>query len=72
MWTVSKEELENYLEAEHCSTDDGGLICVSKHEQIMQTLYEAKTVMDGLSDIKEGRTVDGKTAIHDIRSEYGI
>jgi len=35
-------------------------------------MYEAKAVMEGLEDVKAGRTVDGDTAIGDIRNRYGL
>lgn len=38
----------------------------------MRDLTEAKTIMEGLEDVKAGRTVDGEKAISDIRSKYGI
>jgi len=38
----------------------------------MSKLYEAKTILDGLEDVKSGNTVDGDTAISNIRSKYGI
>lgn len=42
------------------------------YERLMQKMCEATMVMEGLEDIKEGRTVDGNTAIDNIRSKYGI
>ncbi len=35
-------------------------------------MYEAKTILDGLEDAKSGNTVDGDSAISNIRSKYGI
>ena len=32
--------------------------------------YEAEIILDGLKDVKNGRTVDGKKAISDIRRKY--
>lgn len=42
------------------------------YERTMSKLYEAKTILDGLEDVKSGNTVDGDTAISNIRSKYGI
>ena len=36
----------------------------------MQKKQEAKAVIEGLEDVKAGRTVDGQKAIDDIRSKY--
>ena len=38
----------------------------------MKKMYAAKTVIDGLEDVKAGRTLDGETAIGDIRKKYGL
>lgn len=37
----------------------------------MQKIYEAKAVLEGLGDIKAGRTVEGSTAISNIKGKYG-
>ncbi len=38
----------------------------------MQKMYEAKAIMDGIKDMKNGRTVDGDRAVSSIRRKYGI
>lgn len=45
---------------------------IDYYERIMSKLYEAKTILDGLGDVKSGNTVDEDTAISNIRSKYGI
>lgn len=46
---------------------------IDYYERTMSKLYEAKTILDGLEDVKSGNTVDGDTAaISNIRSKYGI
>lgn len=35
-------------------------------------MYEAKTILYGLKDVKSGNNVDGDTAISSIRSMYDI
>ena len=45
---------------------------IDYYERTMQKMYEAKAVIEGLEDIKAGRTVDGDAAISNIRSKYGI
>ena len=53
---------------------DGRLVVmdIEYYERTMQKMYEAKTAMEGLEDVKAGRTVDGEKAISDIRRKYGI
>ena len=45
---------------------------IEYYERNMQKMYEVKTIMEGLEDVKAGRTVDGEKAISDIRRKYGI
>ena len=45
---------------------------IEYYERTMQKMYEAKAVLDGLADVKAGKVVDGKAAIQNIRSRYGI
>lgn len=42
------------------------------YERTMQKVFEAKIIMEGLEDVKTGRTVDGDAAISNIRKKYGI
>lgn len=42
------------------------------YETTMRKIYEAKLLMEGLEDVKAGRTVDGDSAIGGIRSKYGL
>ena len=45
---------------------------IEYYERTMQKMAEAKAVLDGLADVKAGKVVDGKAAIQNIRSRYGI
>ena len=45
---------------------------IEYYERIMQNMCEAKAIIEGLEDVKAGRTVDGDTAIDTIRSAHGI
>ena len=45
---------------------------IDYYENTMSKMYEAKTILEGLKDVKSGNTVDGDTAISNIRSKYGI
>ena len=85
MKLIPMRNLKNTVEVEHRCAEENGPVYVTKngygrlvvmdieyYERTMQALYEAKTVIEGLNDIKEGRTVDGEAAISNIRSKYGI
>lgn len=41
-------------------------------KKTMRKMDEAKSILDGLEDAKSGNTVDGDTAISNIRSKYGV
>ena len=41
-------------------------------KKTMRKMDEAKTILDGLKDVKSGNTVEGDTAISNIKSKYGI
>ena len=45
---------------------------IDYYEKTMRKMYEAKTILEGLEDAKSGNTVDGGTAISNVRSKYGI
>ena len=47
------------------------MIDIEYHEQARK-IYEAKAIMEGLEDVKAGRTVDGDSAISDVREKYGV
>ena len=85
MQIIPMRDLKNTVEVERRCAEEDGPVYVTKngygrlvvldieyYERTMQALYETKIVMEGLNDIKEGRTMDGKTAISNIRSKYGI
>ena len=44
---------------------------IDYYEKTMRKMDEAKSILDGLEDAKSGNTVDGDTAISNIRSKYG-
>ena len=45
---------------------------IEYYEKTMRKMDETKSILDGLEDAKSGNTVDGDTAISNIRSKYGI
>lgn len=85
MQIIPMRDLKNTVEVERRCAEENGPVYITKngygrlvvmdieyYERTMQKIYEAKVIMEGLEDVREGRTVDGKTAIHNIRSKYGI
>ncbi|WP_418562589.1 type II toxin-antitoxin system Phd/YefM family antitoxin [Holdemanella porci] len=78
-------DLKNTVEVERRCAEENGPVFVTKngygrlvvmdidyYEKTMRKMYEAKTILEGLKDVKSGNTVDGDTAISNIRSKYGI
>ena len=85
MQIIPMRDLKNTVEIERRCAEENGPVYVTKngygrlvvmdieyYERTMQKMYEAKAIMEGLEDIKTGRTVDGDTAVSNIRSKYGI
>lgn len=85
MQIIPMRDLKNTVEVERRCAEENGPVYVTKngygrlvvmdieyYERTMQKMYEAKTAMEGLEDVKAGRTVDGEKAISDIRRKYGI
>lgn len=38
----------------------------------MDQAYEAKLINDGLTDLKKGKTVDGKSVLDEMRQKYAL
>lgn len=85
MQIIPMRDLKNTVEVERRCADENGPVFVTKngygrlvvmdidyYEKTMRKMYEAKTILEGLKDVKSGNTVDGATAITNIRSKYGI
>ena len=85
MQIIPMRDLKNTVEVERRCAEENGPVYVTKngygrlvvmdieyYERTMQKMYEAKTIMEGLEDVKARRTVDGESAISDIRRKYGI
>ena len=85
MKIIPMRDLKNTVEVERLCTEENGPVFVTKngygrlvvmdldyYEKTMRKMYEAKTILEGLEDAKSGNTVDGDTAISNVRSKYGI
>ena len=85
MQIIPMRDLKNTVEVERRCAEENGPVYVTKngygrlvvmdieyYERTMQKVYEAKTIIDGLADVKANRIIDGDEAINSIRSKYGI
>ena len=85
MQIIPMRDLKNTVEVERLCAEENGPVFVTKngygrlvvmdidyYEKTMIKMYEAKTILEGLEDAKSGNTVDGDTAISNVRSKYGI
>lgn len=85
MQIIPMRDLKNTVEVERRCAEENGPVYVTKngygrlvvmdieyYERTMQKMDEAKAIMEGVEEIKAGRTVDGEGAIRDIRRRYGI
>ncbi len=85
MQIIPMRELKNTVEVERRCAEENGPVYVTKngygrlvvmdidyYERTMRKVYEAKAVIDGLEDVKAGRTVDAETALSSVRKKYGI
>ena len=85
MQIIPMRDLKNTVEVERRCAEENGPVFVTKngygrlvvmdidyYEKTMRKMYEAKTILEGLKDVKSGNTVDGDTAISNIRGKYGI
>lgn len=85
MQIIPMRDLKNTVEVERRCAEENGPVFVTKngygrlvvmdidyYEKTMRKMYEAKTILEGLKDVKSGNTVDGDTAISNIRRKYGI
>ena len=45
---------------------------IEYYEKTMQKIYEAKDVLEGLKDLKEGNTEDGVDTIRKLKEKYNL
>ncbi len=85
MQIIPIRDLKNTVEVERRCAEENGPVFITKngygrlvvmdidyYEKTMRKMDEAKSILDGLEDTKSGNTVDGDTAISNIRSKYGV
>lgn len=85
MKIIPMRDLKNTVEVEkHCVKEQGPVYVtkngygrlvvmdIEYYEKTMQKIYEAKAVIEGLQDLKEGNTKDGADTIHKLKEKYEL
>ena len=85
MKIIPMRDLKNTVEVKRLCTEENGPVFITKngygrlvvmnidyYEKNVRKMDEAKTILDGLKDVKSENTVEGDTAISNIRNKYGI
>ena len=85
MTIIPMRDLKDTVEIERRCTEEKGPVFVTKngygklvvmdieyYEQTMRKIYEAKQINEGLSDLANGRTVDGDAVKQRLAVKYGI
>ena len=85
MKIIPMRDLKNTVEVEkHCVKEQGPVYVtkngygrlvvmdIEYYEKTMQKMYEAKAVMEGLKDLKEGNTEDGFDTIRKLKEKYEL
>lgn len=85
MKIIPMRDLKNTVEVERLCAEENDPVFVTKngygrlvvmdidyYEKTMRKMDEAHTVLEGLKEVSSGNTVEGDTAISNIRSKYGI
>ena len=85
MKIITMRDLKNTVEVEkHCVKEQGPVYVtkngygrlvvmdIEYYEKTMQKMYEAKAVMEGLKDLKEGNTEDGVDTISKLKEKYDL
>ena len=85
MKIIPMRDLKNTVEVEkHCVKEQGPVYVtkngygrlvvmdIEYYEKTMQKMYEAKAVMEGLKDLKEGNIEDGADTIRKLKEKYEL
>ena len=83
MKIIPMRDLKNTVEVEkHCVKEQGPVYVtkngygrlvvmdIEYYEKTMQKMYEAKAVMEGLKDLKEGNTEDGVETMRKLKEKF--
>ena len=85
MTIIPMRDLKDTVEIERLCAEAGGPVFVTKngygrlvvmdieyYEKTMSKIYEAKLVNEGLSEVENGKTVDGDTVKAKMAEKYGL
>ena len=85
MKMISTQDLKNTVEVEkHCAKEQGSvyvsengyerlvIMDIDYYEKNIQKMYEAKAIIEGIKDLKEGNTEDGAETMRRLREKYGV
>lgn len=85
MTIIPMRDLKDTVEIERRCAESGGPVFVTKngygrlvvmdieyYEKTMGKIYEAKLVNEGLSDLENGKTVDGNSVRARMAEKYGV
>ena len=85
MQIIPMRDLKNTVEVERRCAEENGPVYITKngygrlvvvdidcYERMVHKMYEAKAVMEGWQDMKEGRLQDGEAVLSDVRSRYEL
>ena len=85
MKIIPMRDLKNTVEVEkHCIKEQGPVYVtkngygrlvvmdIEYYEKTMQKMYEAKAVIEGLTDLEAGNTKDGADIIRKLKGKYEL
>ena len=85
MKIIPMRDLKNTVEVEkHCIKEQGPVYVtkngygrlvvmdIEYYEKTMQKIYEAKDVLEGLKDLKEGNTDDGAEIMRKLKEKHNL
>ena len=85
MQIIPMRDLKNTVEVERRCAEENRPVYITKngygrlvvmdidyYERTMRKIYEAQALTAAIEDLEAGRTVDGDTAISNVRRKYGV
>ena len=85
MQIIPMRDLKNTVEVERRCAEENGPVYITKngygrlvvmdidyYERTMRKIYGAQALTAAIEDLEAGRTVDGDTAISNVRRKYGV
>lgn len=85
MQIVPIRDLKDTVKIENLCAEEKGPVFITKNgygklvvmeieyfEKLLNQAFEAKIVNDGLSDLENGKTKNGKQAIEELKNKYNL